>query len=96
MELLVNVTGKLITNDMEKAKVLSALFTLIFTSKPSLEVSQILETRAKVWNKEDLPLWEEDWVREHLNKLDVYKSMWHDGLHPQVLRDLTDVIFFKF
>ena len=34
---------------------------------------------------------EEDEVREHLNKLDI-QSMGPDGLHPQVLRELADVI----
>lgn len=35
---------------------------------------------------------EEDLVREHLNKLDGHKSMGPDRLHPQVLRELADII----
>ena len=42
--------------------------------------------KGKVWSKEDTPLVEEDQVREHLNKLDICKSMEPDGLHSQILR----------
>jgi len=34
---------------------------------------------------------EEDQVREHLNKLDVHKSMGPEGMHPRVLRELVGV-----
>jgi len=34
---------------------------------------------------------EEDQVREYLSKLDIQMSMDHDGMHPQVLRELADV-----
>ena len=62
---LLNGAVDLVTNDTEKAKVLSAAFTLVFTGKTGLQESQAPETRGKVWNKEDLTLVEEDQVREH-------------------------------
>lgn len=55
MELLLNGTGEQMTNDMGKGKVFSALLTLTFTSKPSVQESQLLETRAKVWNRKTSP-----------------------------------------
>lgn len=35
---------------------------------------------------------EEDQVREYLSKLDIHKSMGLEGMHPQVLRELADII----
>jgi len=45
----------------------------------------------KVQSEEDLPLVEEDQVREYLSDLDICKSMGPDRMHPQV-RKLTTVI----
>lgn len=43
--------------------------------------------------KEDLLLVEEDQVRgEHFNRLDIHKNMAPDGMHPQMLRVLVNVI----
>ena len=35
---------------------------------------------------------EDDLVRQYLRKLDIHKSMAPDGMYPQLLRELADVI----
>lgn len=51
-----NEAGDLVTQNMVKAEVLNGFFTSAFTSKTSLQESQALETREKVWGKEYVPL----------------------------------------
>lgn len=49
--------------------------TQIFTSKTSLQESQAPGISGKGWNEEDVPLAEEDLVREYLSTLDLLKFM---------------------
>lgn len=46
-----------------------------------------MEFREKVWGNKDLPL-----VRNPLVKLHTYKSMSPNGMHPQVVRELAEVV----
>lgn len=40
-----------------------------------------LEAREKVWRKEDFSLVKEDWVGDHLGKLDPSNPWGPDGMH---------------
>jgi len=51
-----------------------------------------LEITEEVCRKDDLPLAKEDCVRDRLRDLDAHKSMCPVGMHPQMLRELADVI----
>jgi len=43
---------------------------------------QVPDTKGEVWSKKDLALLEKDQVREHLNKLDLHKSIGCGGMNP--------------
>lgn len=62
---LLNGAGALVTEHTGKAEVLNGFFASVSTSKTSLQKSQALETRGKVWSKESLSLVEEDQIRQY-------------------------------
>ena len=61
---LLNWHGDLVTKTMVQAEIFSAFFASIFTGKTILQESQVPDTMEKVWSKQDVPLVEEDQVRE--------------------------------
>lgn len=79
--------GDHVTKNMEKSMFLITFYALVFTDKICLQESWAPE---KVWNKDDLPLVEEDQVREHLNRLEIQKSMGSDRMQLCVLMELAN------
>ena len=79
---LLNGMGGLVMEDTEKMELLNALFASVFTGKAGPQESQALEAREEAYRKDDLPLLEENCVRDRLSNLDAHKSMSPDGMHP--------------
>ncbi|RMC07022.1 hypothetical protein DUI87_16475 [Hirundo rustica rustica] len=67
--------------------------SMSFLRTPELDTAlQVPETRRIIWRKEDEKLVEKNHVREYLSKPDIHKSIIHEGIHPQFLRELADLI----
>lgn len=80
--------GNWVTNNVEKAEVLSGFFASIFASNTVFTRSQPPETRRESWNKEEVT----SVVNQHRSafKLDIQKSMTPDRLHAELLRILAN------
>lgn len=76
--LLMKGAGDQLTEGMEKAKILNAF---VFTGEAYVQESKASEISRKILSDENLPSLKEDQGRKHLNKLNLSKSMEHDGMH---------------
>lgn len=85
---LLNGGESLVAEDTEKARLLNTTFALVFTKTSPLTQ----KTRVKKSWKEEFPLVREDWVREYLDKFDIFKSMYPDRIHQSVLIELVDTM----
>lgn len=66
------VAGDLVTKDKKKARILNAFSALVLTGKICLQDSQASDISGKVCKYKDLPLVEEDQVKEYSNKLGIH------------------------
>ncbi|XP_055579523.1 uncharacterized protein LOC129737047 [Falco cherrug] len=80
-------TGKLVTTDKEKAKVLSNMFASVFTGKRWSGWT----TRQGLGEQSPSPV-RGDQVCDHLRNLYRRKSMGPYKMHPRVLRELADAV----
>lgn len=69
----------LVTESAERAELLNGFFASVFTGKTRPQESLTQEIRVKGCWKKDLV--KEDWVREHLGKIEIHKSMVSDRIH---------------
>jgi len=73
-----------------RRNVLNGYFASVFIGKGSSHITQVAESKHK--NLEDLPAVSGDEICHHLKNLKVYKSMGHNDIYPQVLRELMNEV----
>lgn len=74
----------------EKAEVFNAAFASILNSHTSHpQCTQFPELDGRGRDLIEVPIIQEELVSNLLLHLEVYKSVWLDGLHPKVLKELA-------
>ena len=86
---LLNRTGKLVTNNADRAEVLITLFASFFTNiaAPQITGSSIYDNAFV-----DPPVVEEGLVCSLLQGLNPHKYVGLDRIHPRALREVADIV----
>lgn len=89
VRLLLNGMGAVMMKDTEYVGLLNVLFASVFAAEACSQESQTKKAREKVWSKEDFPLVEQDWFRDHLGNCDTCKSRDPNGDAPTRAEGVT-------
>ena len=84
-----NMTGKLVTIDKEKAERLNNIFVSVFTGSLSSHMRRVDRLQDGDWGSKVLPTVTEDQVHDQLRNMNI---MGPDKMHPSMLRELSDVV----